>query len=143
MPRIIEDIKAFYREFHETDLQKLPSIYSERATFADPVHTLRGVDEIQHYFESGRQGLIHCRFDYFGQIVEDESASLEWTMVFSHRRLKSGKPIQVAGCTVFEFDSTLQQVLKQVDYYDLGTSLYEHIPLLGMMVRAVKSNLAS
>jgi hypothetical protein len=70
----------------------------------------------------------------------DNQAALYWTMSFCHPKLNQGSEIVVEGHSyLVEQDN---KVIKHRDYLDVGAMLYEHIPLLGSVVKTVKRRAA-
>ncbi len=140
---LIEKVKDFYRDFSGADLTELDTLYTVDASFRDPLHSISGVREIARYFEAGRRGLLSCSFDYSNEIVSSQSFVLEWDMYFAHRKLNGGRQIAVPGCSVFELDESECKVIKHVDYYDLGSLVYEQVPILGGLIGQIKKRVAS
>lgn len=134
----IQKLKAFYQDYAGADLDALRQIYHASVTFEDPLHVIEGRESLRQYFEAGRQGLNFCRFSFHDQIVSNDRVVLEWEMLFAHRRLNKGKII-VRGCSILSYCLDKQLVVRHKDYFDLGNMLYEHIPVLGSMVRIVKT----
>ena len=58
-------------------------------------------------------------------------------MSYSHKRLNSAQPIQVQGHSLLKMAD--DKVIYHRDYVDLGAMLYEHIPLLGKVIRTIKA----
>lgn len=138
----MEQVKAFYSNFGDADLSLLPKLYARNASFVDPVHSITGVHEIASYFEASRKGLLSCQFHFHNEVANDTMVVLEWDMVFSHRKIRRGALTTVAGCSTLLLDDD-RKILKHVDYYDLGAMLYEHIPLLGNVVKTIKNKVGA
>ncbi len=138
MPHIIDELIAFYREFDTESLAKIRAIYDEDARFSDPIHEIKGLESIERYFSSAMAGVTACRFDFDRVSVTEETAFLEWRMRFMHPRLAKHE-ICVKGISVIEFQ---EKVIAHVDYYDVGEMLYEHVPLLGRVIRRLKRRLS-
>ncbi len=138
MSHIIDELTAFYREFNTASLSKIKAIYDEDARFSDPIHEIQGIESIERYFSSVMAGVTTCRFD-FDRVTEMEGqAFLQWRMRFLHPRLAKHE-ICVKGISVIEFK---EKVIAHVDYYDVGEMLYEHIPLVGRVIRRLKRRLS-
>ncbi len=63
-------------------------------------------------------------------------------MNFSHPRLKGGKAIIVPGSTFLQFSTDGRACFHQ-DYFDLGTMLYQHLPIIGFMVKSINRRLGT
>jgi hypothetical protein len=65
---------------------------------------------------------------------------MRWTMSYRHPRLKQGEPILVHGCSHLLW--TDNKVFQHRDFFDAGALLYEHLPVMGRMIRWLKGRLA-
>ncbi len=138
MSHIIDELIAFYREFNTESLSKIRAIYDEDARFSDPIHEIQGLKSIERYFSSVMAGVTVCRFEFDRVSVMEGQAFLQWRMRFMHPRLTKHE-ICVKGISVIEFQD---KVITHVDYYDVGEMLYEHVPLLGRLIRRLKRRLS-
>ncbi len=138
MSHIIDELIAFYREFNTESLSKIRAIYDEDAHFSDPIHEIQGLESIERYFSSVMTGVTVCRFEFDRVSVVESQAFLQWRMRFVHPRLVR-REICVKGISVIEFQ---EKVIAHVDYYDVGEMLYEHVPLLGRVIRRLKRRLS-
>ena len=76
------------------------------------------------------------------QQQQGNEAWLSWVMIFAHPRIAGGRPVRVEGATRLQFDAWGKVCLHR-DYFDLGAMLYEQLPLLGPVVRAIKGRLGT
>jgi hypothetical protein len=60
-------------------------------------------------------------------------------MDYAHPRLRGGAIITVRGMTHLLFTN---KIYYHEDSYDLGALLYEHIPVLGLATRQLKTRMA-
>lgn len=138
---------AFAQQFADTfarldrdNLHLLEQIYSEDLHFSDPLHELHGLSAMRHYCEAlyANVNLISFEFQQCHELTQDQ-AVLRWIMTYQHPRLAGGRPIQVPGCSFIEYHDL--RVHRHADYYDAGALLYEHVPLLGRVIRYLKARL--
>ena len=59
-----------------------------------------------------------------------------WTMSLKHPRLNGGDPVIVPGSSLIRFR---EKVFYHRDYFDGGAMLYEQLPFIGMVIRAIKA----
>jgi hypothetical protein len=137
----LERLKAFYRSMDSSSLRQLPEIYHAHTVLIDPVGRHEGLDALRQYFEQLLAQTLYCRFDILQTLTQDRETVLFWRMIYAHPRLNKGKELTLDGTSHLRFSEN--RVIYQRDFYDLGAMLYEHIPLLGSAVKAVKSRLAS
>jgi hypothetical protein len=62
-------------------------------------------------------------------------------MTYAHPRLQRGQELTLEGISQLRFAD--RRIIYQRDYYDLGAMLYEHLPLVGQVVRGIKRRLRS
>jgi len=136
---LVERLKTYFDNFNHADLDLLDEFYSDSVVFKDPVHELRGIGALHTYLTDLNDNLTQCRFEYLDQIVTENTAYLKWNMHFRHASL-GDKPISVRGVSQLRFDHSIYY---QEDFYDLGSMVYEHVPLIGRMTRWLKSRLSS
>jgi hypothetical protein len=133
---------GLYQQLDKQQLHRLPEVYAEQVVFTDPAHRIEGLAALGDYFAALYQRLAYCRFVITSQQQQGQQAWLGWTMTFSHPRLRGGEPVTVEGATRLEFDEACK-VCQHRDYFDLGAMLYEQLPLLGSVVRAIRGRLGS
>jgi SnoaL-like domain len=111
----------------------LADLYATDVVFDDPLHHIEGREALARYFQRLNAGLIEGRFVFGDGLVGPNAAMLPWTMRLHLKRFR--RPIVVPGCSHLRFDSL---VTHQRDYLDAGALIYEHVPLLGAIVRRIK-----
>ena len=141
MGKYAETIISFFNNLDKTCMDLVPQFYAENATFQDPVVVLRSADQITKYYEGLYQNVENISFT-FGEIIESEElVSAPWTMHLKCKKLNSNKPFSMPGVSCFKFDSISGKVIYQRDYFDMGAFIYEHVPILGTVIRVIKNKL--
>jgi limonene-1,2-epoxide hydrolase len=120
-------------------LDNFATVYSEDIVFVDPAHEVHGLEQLVRYSQSMYDNVISCRFEFTGVVESEKSAVLTWNMVLQHPKLNKGATFEVPGCSHIEFDSKL--ITYHRDYFDLGSMIYERVPVLGMIIRKIKGGL--
>nr|WP_320012363.1 nuclear transport factor 2 family protein [uncultured Desulfobulbus sp.] len=136
----MEKFLARYNDLDANNLEILEEIYSPDIHFVDPAHEIRGLEQLTGYFRELYQGMISICFDFSTPLVVDKRATVRWTMRLRHNSLARGNPVTVEGISQLTFDDG-GKVTFHRDYFDLGAMLYEHIPLLGRVIRVIKGRL--
>lgn len=140
MSRELDRVCDFYADFNQAGLWQLSELYAEGCLFRDPVHAVKGLESLIQYFDRMAASLNFCRFEFHSRIEQEDRAFLSWTMHFSHPRLANGTPLALDGVSELRFANGKVQFHR--DYYDLGAMLYEHLPLLGKLIKFIKSKIA-
>lgn len=135
-------LRTFADDFaalNKDNLERVSELYSDDAVFQDPLHEIRGQQNIQRYFAELYENVSDLRFDFYGfDQVKPGQGYLRWTMSYRHPRLAGGNLIRVDGCSHLLWHS---KVYQHRDYFDAGSLLYEHLPLLGRVIRWLKGRL--
>ncbi len=134
----IEGFKGLYASFDSTMVKRLPDFYGKLVNFKDPVHELKGLDELRNYFSSFLSPGMQCRFVYTNQLVGAGQAFLQWQMHYRHPRLEDGRELILNGASVVKFTS---HVFYHEDFYDMGAMIYQHIPVLGWAVKKINARI--
>ena len=126
-----------YQKLDKNNLALLTSIYHPDIQFIDPLHEINGLDQLKAYFANLYQNINSIEFEIHQRFEVNNHLILYWQMTFSHPKLKSGKSIIVEGNSQIEFHNGL--VTFHRDYFDTNAMLFEHIPLIGSLIRYIKS----
>jgi len=138
MHPIVENFCSFYHQLDHNSAHRLAEIYSRDVEFIDPIHHLKGIDNLFKYLHDMMKDVIECRFDITQVMEQENEAYVSWVMHFTHPRLNGSQAIEVPGVSFLRFN---QRIEFHQDYYDVGAMLYEHIPLLGSVVGKIKQRL--
>lgn len=143
MAALVNRIKHLYSDFLAADADSIAEVYAENVVFADPVHRILGLGDMQAYFAGVGRNLKECRFEFDHTLLDGSALSLWWTMHYCHPRLGGGKLLQLRGASLLELDPEADRVVAHEDIYDLGAMVYEQVPLLGSVLRSIKRGIAS
>jgi hypothetical protein len=138
MNNLAERFKAFYADLANADLSKMSDLYHEHVIFKDPVHTINSLTKVQDYTADLCRDVGECRFEYLDQLVGESSAYIKWVMHLQHPRL-GPNTVRVRGMTHIQFD---ERIYFHEDTYDLGAMIYEHVPVIGRVIRWLKRRLS-
>ncbi|MFC7368490.1 MULTISPECIES: nuclear transport factor 2 family protein [Vreelandella] len=133
----LENFCAFFNKLDNTCTEKLYEVYTDDIVFNDPLHHIEGRNALESYFASMYENVEHCQFTYHTRQQQANQAFVTWTMAFVHPRLANGQLISVEGCSALTFADD-GRVSRHRDYFDAGAMLYEHLPLMGRVIRWLK-----
>ncbi|SDJ66223.1 SnoaL-like domain-containing protein [Ferrimonas sediminum] len=126
---------ALYQRLDYQSLSQLTSVYDDDIEFIDPLHRVRGLTQLTRYFSSLYQNLQHSSIEITDLLHGANEAALYWRMTLVHPRLNRGKTVLVEGHSHLKYSD---RIYYHRDYFDAGQMLYEQLPLLGPVVKAVK-----
>jgi ketosteroid isomerase-like protein len=136
---LMEKFLHTYKNLDSGNLHTLRSIYRDDIQFIDPAHEIQGIENLQEYFTSLYANISSIRFDFKEPVSSGNTSYVRWLMTFSHPKLAGNRAIAVDGVSYLEADDSL--VYFHRDYFDLGSMLYEHIPVLGRLISSIKKGL--
>lgn len=130
-----------YQRLDKHHLHLLADIYASDIEFQDPLHKINGLTDLHQYFEKMYANVTHCHFVIHDSFHIENKAAVYWSMNLQHPKLRSGKTIVVDGHShlIFEQD----KIRYHRDYFDIGSMLYEHIPLVGYAIQMIKQRASS
>ncbi len=136
METVVERFKQTYNRLNAQSLGLLNGLYSHDLVFEDPFHRLSGLPALTEYFTELYRHVESSSFLFENEVVQGNSAVLIWTMSLKHPRLNGGNLITLPGSTHIRFRD---KVTYHRDYFDGGAMLYEHLPLIGLVIRMIKA----
>lgn len=133
---VLDSFAQFYKALHLDNLTLLRDIYHKDIKFVDPVGQHQGLSVVEAYFRHLLETTISCEFEITRLVSQDNYAVARWEMTLCHPKLSGGKAIKLDGTSELIIQNN--KIIQQTDFYDMGAMFYEHIPVLGAMVRFVK-----
>jgi steroid Delta-isomerase len=129
----------FYETLQPTSVGRIRALYSPEAFFKDPFNEVRGHAAIEHIFAHMFEQVASPRFQVESAACEGDSAFLGWTMRYTQRG-RPGREGEIRGCSALRFDPQ-GRVAWHRDYWDAAEELYEKVPVLGALMRALRRRL--
>lgn len=133
--------RQFFNLLNPRTMDLVDEFYHSEATLVDPIGRQIGRKKIKSYYESIYGPVTAIVFEFKDGVEEGHLLSLPWTMRFRSKKLKGNKEIAVEGISMIRFDQKTGQAIFHQDYYDLGSMVHEHIPVLGGLFRWIKRKL--
>ena len=130
------EIASWFERLQPEMLDSIADIYAPDAAFTDPFNDVRGVESVRLVYEHMFASLVAPRFKVSTMVVESDQAFMTWSFDF---RL-GAKPNSIVGCTHFRLDAAGRIILHR-DYWDAAREVYEHVPLLGAVLRTLRRRL--
>jgi hypothetical protein len=135
----LRNFGRFFADFSPNKVENLvDQTYATDIWFNDTLKTIRGRTALREYLTHSAQAVQSCRVEILDTLSNDQGDYfLRWTMVIRFRRFKPDQDTQTIGISHLRFDREGLVCLHQ-DYWDSTAGLFEHIPLLGAGIRAIK-----
>ncbi|MEJ2761065.1 MAG: nuclear transport factor 2 family protein [Gammaproteobacteria bacterium] len=137
----VDGFKALYLRLNAENCWShlINGVYRRDMVFEDPFHRIEGIRGFKVYCAALYENLLYCRFRFHDEWEREGDAVLNWTMEYAHPKLNRGRDVRVEGVSRIIFD---EKVFYHRDYFDAGALLYEHLPILGGVIRTVKRNMS-
>lgn len=135
---LLNSFKAFYQNSGELHLEQIDALYTQDIEFRDPLHTILGILALKSYMKNLYANSRDIRFEYTDEFSGENWATISWLMHFRHPSLAGGKLISVRGITQIRFTD---RIFYHEDFYDLGAMIYQHVPVLGRIIRFINQRI--
>lgn len=135
----LDRFRVFFSDFSPAKIEKLlDGTYAESIWFNDTLKTVNGVGDLREYLSHSASAVDACEV----QVAEicgngEGDYYARWSMMIAFKRFKRGQQTHSIGMSHLRFDADGKVVLHQ-DYWDSSQGLFEHVPLLGAMIRFIK-----
>jgi len=140
-----EGLARFKRLFDEFTPERVPgnvpATYAPDVFFNDTLKSVRGVDALGHYLKDSAAAVEQCRVQILSTTRSEEGEHLlRWRMRIRFKRLRRGVDTETVGLSHLRLGADGRIVYHQ-DYWNAADGLYEHVPVLGSLIRMIKRRL--
>lgn len=138
----VDALMRYFEALTPDSVARIHEFYAAHARFKDPFNDVRGAAAIERIFAHMFRQVESPRFVFAEQIVDVRSAFLVWDFHFGVRFWGRRRDLVIRGASHLLFAPD-GKVLLHRDYWDSGEELYMKLPLLGMLIRALRRRLAA
>ncbi len=131
---LLKNFKALYRNPHQASAEHIEQVYTQDVEFRDPTRQGVGLLALKNHLRHLHGGALYTQFDFLDEQCSDNTAVITWQMQYTPRRGFRRRAVTLRGMTQLRFTD---RIYYQEDFYDLGLSLYQHVPVLGSFLRFV------
>ena len=124
----------------KTAREETEKVYAPEAFLNDTLKTLHGSPAIRDYFIKTAQGLDGMTVVFDDVAVSGQNYYFRWTMETQMKHLAKGQTIRTIGVTLVRFDPQGRVLLHQ-DFWDSAQGVWDHVPVLGSVIRWIQSSL--
>jgi hypothetical protein len=130
---------SYFKRIAPGNLDELRDLCAVDVRFRDPFNDVRGQDQIVRIFSKMFEEVAEPTFEVVDNALSGSNSYLRW--VFCFKSKKNGKFFSIEGMTEVHFDQS-GKVAAHLDHWDAASQLYEHVPLLGSVLRIIRRRLA-
>lgn len=128
----------YFEQLQPADVARLGQYYAADARFKDPFNDVRGVPAIGLIFSHMFEALDQPRFVITQQLLQGNDAFLSWDFTFHFKNFRRDQLQRIQGATHLKLNDEGLVTLHR-DYWDVAEELYEKLPLVGTLMRWLKS----
>lgn len=133
--------QALLSDFSTQNLRgKVAEVYADELFFNDTLKTIRRSDQLEAYLLETAEALQFGKVTYEDVAQSGADTYVRWRMVYRSKKLSPKQDIVTVGMSHLRFDQEGKVVLHQ-DFWDSTRGVFEHVPLLGAGIRAIKKRL--
>lgn len=135
----IERFKAFFATFAPDKVERLLDVtYAPDVWFNDTLKEIEGRDALGAYLKHSAEAVDACSVEVH-EVVDNGVGDFyfRWTMLIRFKRFARGTDTRSIGISHIRFDAQGRVVLHQ-DYWNAADGLFQYVPVLGWMIRAIK-----
>jgi hypothetical protein len=134
----IERFKDFYAVFTpENVLAGVRDVYAKDAYLTDALKELNDIEDIEAYMLRLLKSVESCTFEFLDVAVSGGEYYFRWVSEAKPKTIKKGRTMRLYGMSHIRFDET-GKVVFHVDYWDSAGGIFEHIPVLGGLIKLIK-----
>lgn len=127
---VFESYKIFLEGLTAENLEGLAKYVTEDVRFRDPFHNTRGLPKMQNIFRQLFDNVKAVKFIVSEYAISGRTVFFNWKL----DGVLFDKPWKVEGVTRIQFDEN-GKVTHHFEYWDAASQLYEHMPIIGWVVR--------
>lgn len=127
---------AFLENLTPENLKDITLHVSQDVHFKDPFNDVYGVDEMHAVLDDMFENISDIKFAIEDQLDKDNVTIIVWTL----SGILFKKPWSVPGTSRLTFNGD-GFLTEHIDFWDSGAGLYEHIPFIGWLPRALRRKL--
>lgn len=131
----LQKLVDFFAGMTPSDVARMGDFYVDDAFFKDPFNEVRDLPSIQRIFDRMFEDVEAPHFQVTGTVRQLDQAFITWNMRFTLKRM--GKPFCIRGCSHVRMHED-GRVGFHRDYWDAAEELYEKLPLIGVVMRALR-----
>jgi hypothetical protein len=138
------NIQAFVNLYNQLETINLADnvtkAYAEKLYFNDTVVTLHDRQALQKYLQHTQEALDSMQFEVLDTYEKNNDVLVRWSMRTQFTILGQQRDVHSIGISHLRFDSDGKIIVHQ-DYWDSTQGFYQHIPIIGELLRWIKSGL--
>lgn len=134
----IDAYVAFFENLSPGSLADIKDLVTENVRFRDPFNDVIGPDAMCNVFELVFREITGPRFRITRVGVDGDCCLLKWTFTGQSRM----RNLLIEGVSEITLDAE-GRVKEHIDYWNAGEEIYEHIPVIGPLLRLIRRRIGT
>jgi len=135
-----EKLAQFFENLTEdTSIEDFKTIYDAQVRFKDPFNEVKSIDAVYRIFAHMYRNLDAPKFTITEYIDIVDVAYVKWEFRFSFKNEVTEEMFEGVSRLVMNEEG---RVVEHVDYWDAAEHMYEKMPIIGWLLRAIKRKIA-
>lgn len=131
---------AFWEGLSPATLAALTSVYHDDVRFIDPFNDVHGAPALRALLTRMFDRLVSPRFVVCEVALQEHGAMLVWDFHYRLRGEQDARARLIHGVSHLRFSAD-GRVIEHRDYWDAAAQVYEHLPVLGSVLRWLKKRI--
>lgn len=137
----IDAYAVFFEGLSPETIGQLDALCAPDVRFRDPFNEVTGVERFRAVLDRMFEDTVAPRFRIVDRAVSGNVCYLRWDFTFTSPG-RRGQDWFIVGMSEVHFGDN-GKVTAHLDHWDSGAQLYEKLPGVGLLVRAVRRKLAA
>ena len=137
-------IQAFIKLYNQLDDgtidRQIAETYAEKIYFNDTLVTIHDRQNLSQYLKHTQQELDFIKFEVLSVQDYGKDSYVRWLMQTKFKAMGQAIDIQSIGISHLRFNADSKIIVHQ-DYWDSMQGYYEHLPIIGGVLRWIKNGL--
>lgn len=131
----IEAYIAFWEDLQQGGLDGIAEVMDEKVRFKDPFNDVTGLSAVRDLLARAAGRFAELSVTVTDRAASEERVYLRW--IYRYRLRPGSAPGEIVGMTELSFAPD-GRVTAHIDHWDAASQIYERLPLLGPLLRAIR-----
>ena len=138
-PQIIDDFSTFLSNLGAANsAERAEALYAPTLHFSDSLMHTRSRDDVVAHFQGLVDAETQVEVQMLQTLISGSDIYLVWSMQSQFTPVRKTVVSDSIGITHLRFNERGQVIIHQ-DFWDTGQGFYQHVPVLGRVIRSINS----
>jgi len=138
-PQIIDDFSTFLSNLGAANsAERAEALYAPTLHFSDSLMHTRSRDDVVVHFQGLVDAETQVEVQMLQTLISGSDIYLVWSMQSQFTPVRKTVVSDSIGITHLRFNERGQVIMHQ-DFWDTGQGFYQHVPVLGRVIRSINS----